>query len=110
MSYFYSHLVEIEIVTAKLNELDMTPEQKKHLAALIDATIHQEVLDVIFCKLPDEDKILFIEHFAKDPENPEIMNLLNKKITDIEKEIRQTAQKITKELHDDIETAKKGGI
>lgn len=110
MAYFYSHLIEIELIATKLDELDMTPSQKKHLASLIDDTIHQEILDVIFSRLSDEDKILFINHFAKDPGDPGIMKLLNEKTKDIEKEIKEVARKITEELHEDIKTAKRGGI
>lgn len=109
MAYFYSHLVEIETLTCKLEELDMTESQRKHLASLIDSTIHQEVLDIIFSKLSDEDKILFIEHFRKNPGNPEIMKLLNEKAEDIESEIKEAVKKIKEELHEDIKTAKRGG-
>lgn len=109
MAYFYSHLVEIETITEKLDELDINQKQRKHLAALIDSTIHQEVLDIIFSKLSENDKLLFIEHFRNNPENPEIMKLLNEKAGDIEDEIREAVKKIKKELHEDIEMAKRGG-
>lgn len=109
MAYFYSHLVEIETITQKLDELDMTPSQRKHLAGLIDSTIHQEVLDIIFDRLNDTDKLLFIESLKKDPTNPEIMKLLNEKAGDIEDEIKKTVAKIKQELHEDVETAKRGG-
>jgi len=109
MKYFYSHLVEIETITEKLDELDMTPSQKKHLADLIDSTIHQEVLDIIFSRLSDQDKLLFIEELKNDPTNPEIVKLLNEKVEGIEDEIKEAVIKIKKELHEDMETAKKDG-
>lgn len=109
MAYFYSHLVEIETITEKLNEIEMNQKQRKHLAYLIDSTIHQEVLDIIFSRLSENDKVLFIEHFRNNPKNPEIMKLLNKKAEDIENEIKEVVKKIKKELHEDIETAKRGG-
>lgn len=109
MKYFYSHLVEIETITGKLGELNMDQKQRKHLASLIDSTIHQEVLDIIFSKLSEGDKLLFIEHFRKNPENPEIMKLLNEQAGDIENEIKEAVKKIKKELHEDIDTAKRGG-
>lgn len=109
MAYFYSHLVEIETITQKLDELDMTPSQRKHLAQLIDSTIHQEVLDIIFGRLSDTDKLLFIEELKKDPSSLEIMKLLNEKAGDIEDEIKKTVTKIKQELHADVETAKRGG-
>lgn len=109
MAFFYSHLVEIDTIISKLDELDMTDEQRKHLASLVDSTVHQEILDIIFSKLSDEDKILFIEHFQKDPENLEIMKFLNEKASDIEDEIKEVVGRIKKELHEDIKTAKRGG-
>lgn len=109
MAYFYSHLVQIETITEKLFELDMDDKQRKHLAELIDLTIHQEVLNIIFEKLSDMDKLLFIEQLKKDSSNPEIMKLLNEKAKDIESEIKTAVEKIKKELHEDIETAKRGG-
>lgn len=109
MAYFYSHLIEIETITEKLDELEMDQKQRKHLASLIDSTIHKEVLNIIFSKLSEKDKMLFIEHFKNNPENPEIMKLLNEKAVDIEDEIKKAVKKIKKELHEDIETARRGG-
>ncbi|MDD2822842.1 MAG: hypothetical protein PHQ59_02050 [Candidatus Daviesbacteria bacterium] len=109
MKYFYSHLVAIETITEKLDELDMTDSQRKHLAELIDSTIHQEVLDIIFSRLNETDKLLFIEQLKNDPSNPEIIKLLNEKAGDIESEIKEAVVKIKKELHEDVETAKRGG-
>lgn len=109
MAYFYSHLVEIEEITEKLDELDMNDKQRKHLASLVDCTIHQEILDIIFSKLSDKDKLLFAEQFRKDPSNPEIMKLLNEKAIDVENEIKEAVKKIKEELHEDIQTAKRGG-
>lgn len=109
MAYFYSHLVAIETITEKLDELDMSDKQRKHLADLIDSTIHQEVLDIIFGRLSDTDKLLFIESLKKDPSDPEIMKLLKEKAGDIEDEIKKTVTKIKQELHEDVETAKRGG-
>lgn len=110
MKYFYSHLVEIETLTEKLDELEMNMEQKKHLAILIDSTIHQEILDIIFSRLSEEDKLLFIKNFNENPEDPEIMKFLNDKTGDIEKEIKEAIKKIKLELHEDIKTAKRGRI
>ncbi|MFA5932832.1 MAG: hypothetical protein WCV81_01040 [Microgenomates group bacterium] len=109
MGYFYSNLVAIETLTEKLDEMDMTESQRKHLAELIDSTIHQEVLNIIFARLTDTDKLLFIEELKKDPSNPEILKLLNDKAGDIEDEIKKAITKIKKELHEDVETAKRGG-
>lgn len=108
MAYFYSHLVEIETLTEKLDELDLNNRQKKHLSILIDSTIHQEVINIIFSKLTEENKLLFIKNFSENPENPEIMQFLNEMIGDIEQEIKATIKKIKEDFHEDIKTAKRG--
>jgi DNA-directed RNA polymerase specialized sigma subunit len=109
MRYFYSDLISIETLYAKLDELDMTADQRVHLANLIDSTIHQEILNIIFDKLSEEDKLLFIERFRENPEDKEILNVLKSKSKDIEKEIKETVKKVSEELHEDMVDAKKGG-
>lgn len=109
MAYFYSHLVEIESITLKLDELNLSDSQKKHLASLIDSTIHHTILDIIFSKLSEKDKELLVEKIKNDPEDKEIMKILNEKVENIETEIKEAVSKLKKQLHEDIEGAKKHG-
>lgn len=109
MAYFYSHLVEIESVTLALDELNLSDSQKKHLASLIDSTIHHTILDIIFSKLSEEDKEMLMNKIKNDPEDKEIMKILNEKIKDIEIEIKEAVSKLKKELHEDMEGVKKHG-
>ncbi len=109
MAYFYSHLVEIESITLALDEIDLSASQKKHLASLIDSTIHHEVLDIIFSKLSEQDKEMLMNKIKENPEDKEIMKILNKKVENIEDEIKEAVSKLKEELHEDIKEAKKHG-
>lgn len=109
MAYFYSHLVEIESITLALSEMNLSDSQKKHLASLIDSTIHHEVLDIIFSKLSEQDKEMLVNKIKENPEDKEIMEILNDKVGNIEEEIKEAVIKLKKELHEDIKEAKKHG-
>lgn len=107
MAYFYSHLVEIESITLALEEMNLSDSQKKHLASLIDSTIHHTILDIIFSKLSEKDKELLADKIKNNPEDKEIMKILKEKVENIEVEIKEAVSKIKKELHEDIEGVKK---
>lgn len=109
MSRFYSHLIEIESIIIKLDEMDLTDDQKTHLASLVDSTIHQTVLDIILSKLSDADKEAFLHRLKQDPEDKELMDFVNTKVDGIEKEITEAVNKLKEELHEDIKEAKKHG-
>lgn len=109
MSYFYSHIIEIESVILKLEEMGLPNEQKIQLAQLIDSTIHQTILDIIFSKLSDEDKKIFIEKLQEDPQDKKLMEFLNSKIENVEDEIKEAIAQLKEELHQDIEKVKKEG-
>lgn len=103
MSYFYSHIIEIESVIVKLDELNLDETQKKHLASLLDSIIHHEILDLALSKLTDSEKSVFISKMHENPKNRELLSFLNSKSEDIEKEIKAAANEIIKEFHKDIE-------
>lgn len=105
MKHFYSHLIEIESVVVKLEELNLTEEQKMHLGALIDSTIHQSVLEMILSKLPESEKRIFIEKLQENSEDKKMMDFLQGKVDNIENEILQTVKELKKELNEDIKEA-----
>lgn len=105
MKHFYSHLIQIESVVVKLEELNLTEEQKMHLGALIDSTIHQSVLEMILSKLPESEKRIFIEKLQENSEDKKMMDFLQGKVDNIENEILQTVKELKKELNEDIKEA-----
>jgi len=109
MKYFYSHLISIETIGTKMDELEMTNDQKKHLAELIDSTIHHEILDLVLSQLKEEEKIVFLQMIRDNPEDDKLLDFLNNKVDKIEDQIKETAKKLVQEIHEDIEEAKKNG-
>lgn len=106
---FYSKLVEVDSLIIALDELDLSQEEKLHLASLLDSTIHHTILDVILSKLGPEDKKTFLERFNSDPENEELLDFLKDKVEDIDDEITKAAKQLKEELHEDIKEARHGG-
>ena len=107
---FYTHLIDIESVLVELDELHLNDLEKHHLTELLDANLHNTVLDAVLSELSDEDKKLFLKHLADDDHN-KIWELLNERIDNIEDKIKIAAEDIKKEMHKDIRDAKrlKGG-
>lgn len=105
MKYFFSHLIEIESLIVKLDELDLTDEQKLHLSSLVDSTIHQTILDLVLSKLSVEDKKIFIKKLEESPEDKELMDFLVGKVDNIEDEISKTVKELKEELHEDLKGA-----
>lgn len=104
--HFYNHLVEYESVTIKISELDASADEKKHLEALAEANLHHTILDTVLNELSDEDKRKFLEHVSSG-EHDKLWTHLKDKVEDIEEKIKKSADSFTKELHKDIEDAKK---
>lgn len=105
--YFFSHLVEIESLSMELDKLDLTDEQKLHLADLIDSSLHHIILDTILSQLSEEDKRLFLKHVHED-DHDKIWQFLNDKVENIEEKIKKAAEGLVKEMHEDIKKAKEG--
>lgn len=107
MSRFYAHIVEIESLIVALDELDLSAEQKSHLAELVDSTIHHTVLDIIFSKLSEEDKAAFAARLQTNPDDEELMKFVNDRVEGVEDEIAEAVKKLKEELHEDIKEARK---
>lgn len=105
MKQFYSHLIEIESIIIELDKMDLTNEQKLHLAGLIDSSLHHTVLDAVLSELSDTDKKVFLNHLKED-DHGKIWQFLNKKVDNIEDKIKKAAEDLVKELHEDIKKAK----
>jgi hypothetical protein len=106
MKKFYSHLVEIESLTIELDEIDLADHEKHELAKLIDANIHNVIMDAIFSKLSESDKRNFAI-IASSKDHEKIWKFLKSKTKDVEDEIKKAAADFKKKLHEDIKEVKK---
>lgn len=103
--HFYYKLVEIEELLIELDDMGFEEDEKWHLATLIDANIHNAVLEVVFMELEEDDKHLFIEYMSVQ-DHDKIWEHLNTKGKDMDKKIKQAVDNVKKELLLDIKEAK----
>ncbi len=103
---FYSHIIELESVTVKLDELGLSNEERLHLLTLIESNLDHVILDAILSELNEEDKKLFLKEVASE-NHDEVWKLLKNKVDNIEQKILKAAEDLKKELHQDIDEVKK---
>ncbi len=106
MKYFFSHLIEIDSVIIELDKLDLSPEQKLHLAGLIDSSLYHTILDAVLSELTPAEKEIFLNHLKEDDKD-KIWQFLNGKIDNIEIKIKKVADDLKEELQKDLKEAKK---
>jgi len=98
---FYSQIVETESVVVKLHDMKLKDDEKAHLVALMDSSLHHVILDAILSELSQGDKKLFLKELATD-DHDAVWKFLRGKITGIEGKITKVADDLKKELHEDI--------
>ncbi len=103
--FFYSHLVEIESLIVELDKLDLSDEQRVHLASLIDSSLHHTILDAVLSELAPVDKKIFLTHLQEN-DHSKIWKFLNEKVENIEDKIKKTAGDLKEELKKDLKEAK----
>ncbi|MBI2596047.1 hypothetical protein HYW46_04930 [Candidatus Daviesbacteria bacterium] len=106
MKYFYSHVLEIESLIYELDKMDLSKDEKYHLAQLIDANIHNHVLDIVLSELSEEDKIIFLKHLNAD-QHDKAWQHIQEKIEKIEEKIINAVEDLKKTLHKDIKMSQK---
>jgi len=105
MRYFFSHLVDIQTIHLKLQDLDLEDEEKSYLVNIAHDTLHYEIINAILSELSEEDKKVFLRQMSMG-DHAEIWRFLNKKVNKVEEKIKQVAQDVVDELHVDIEESK----
>ncbi len=106
MKHFYSHLIEVESLIIELDKLDLTEEQKIHLAGLVDSSLHHTVLDAVLSELSPADKKAFLYHL-KDADHNKIWQFLNNRVDNIEEKIKKAAEDLKEEFRKDLKEAGK---
>lgn len=104
-TFFYSDLIEIESIIIELDKLDLSNEQKAHLADLIDSSLHHVILDAVLTELSPQDKRVFFNHL-KENDHSKIWTFLNGKIDHIEDKIKKVAEDLRLKMHKDLKEAK----
>lgn len=104
--HFYSHIVETSSISVALGEMDLTPDERKHLLDLVEHNLHHAILDSVLSELSDKDKEEFLRLMAED-DNDKIWELLSKRVDHIEDKIKQTADDLKTEIHKDIKESEK---
>ncbi|MBU1032161.1 hypothetical protein KKE03_04560 [Patescibacteria group bacterium] len=104
MKHFYSSLIEIESIVVELDKMDLTKEQRIHLAALVDSSLHHTILDAVLSELTHQDKKVFLNHLKED-DHSKIWKFLNDHVDKIEEKIQKTAEDLKQELHKDLKEA-----
>lgn len=99
--HFYSHIVDTSTIVVELADMDMSHEERLHLLALLESNIHHAVLDVVLSSLHGEDKKTFLFHLHAD-DHDEIWKLLNSKTDKMEEKIKEAAEILKRQLHQDI--------
>ena len=106
MKQFYTQIIEIESITTELDKLDLTEEQRLHLATLLDSSLHHTILDAILSELGDQDKRVFLQHLHEN-DHVKIWGFLNEKVDNIEDKIKKAAEDLKIEMRKDLKKAKK---
>lgn len=103
--HFFSHLIEIDSLHIELESLDMEEQEKEEVRDLIEKNLYHTILDAVLSELSEEDKKMFLSHLAEE-DHTKTWELLNRKVENIEEKIKQTAEDVKRELHNDIKTTK----
>ena len=104
-SHFYSHLITVETILIRLNELDLTDKQKKNLTELIETNIHHTIMDMILSELSEDDKKVFLSHVIYN-DHSRTWEHLYERVENIEEKITKAVDDLKKELHKDIDATK----
>jgi hypothetical protein len=99
---FYDHLVIREEIDCVLNNYRLDKEEKEELIQIIDQTLHHHILNVVLNHLPKDIHREFIELLNKDPGSDALMDLLKIHSPEVEFEIKKQAQKVKREILDEI--------
>lgn len=105
MKHFYTHLVNIESITIKLNGLKLSQKEKEHLLTLIHTNIHAVVLDTVLSHIPRDDKKHFLTTLEKG-DHDKIWEFLNKRSVNMREIIKKSTKSLIQEMEKDIDEPK----
>jgi hypothetical protein len=95
---FWEEVVEIREIAVYINKKDLKEKEKLVLLQEVYETFHMRVVDTVLNHLPHSKHPKFLDHLAKKPSSPKILQLLKEDVEDIEDKIKHTAKKFKKEI------------
>ncbi len=102
---FFDHLIEVDTLHIHIEEMEMESHEKDDIKRIINDSLYHAILDAILSELSEEDKRTFLSHVVED-DHDKIWGLLNDKIENVEDKIKNAAETIKKELHEEMKTSK----
>ncbi|NTV31559.1 hypothetical protein HGA91_06305 [candidate division WWE3 bacterium] len=84
---FYHHLIDLSDVRKKLNELDLTEEDRVELLEIVLKTIHIELTHLILNELDSVHHEDFLLHLTERPHDHGLLVFLNRTIDDFEEKV-----------------------
>lgn len=106
MKYFFSEYIVIESLLEQLHDMDLSEEERHHLASLIDSSLHHAILDEVLSNLSEGDKKLFLKMLDEDQEGEKLKGFLESRIDNIEEKVKKVSDDLVEEMHKDIKEAK----
>lgn len=106
MNVFYDNLINIHELHLELDSVGVPHSHRRALMELADSVVHHEVFDLIMVELPPAHHEHFLEIFAADPSDPEILNWLRVRIPDVETKIRARGESVKYDLKSKIRSHK----
>lgn len=104
-TYFYSHLVNLDIIAQDLEALSLSKKEKQQLLKIAHDHLHHQILDAILSELTEEDKRTFLLYLHRS-QHDKIWEHLNSKVDKIEEKIQKVAEDLKKDLREDIKKTK----
>jgi len=100
MKLFYDHIIEIHIgdIIVKLEEFDISLEERKHLVSILDSILHHRIMGLILEELHPERHEIFLVNLNATPHNRGILDFLVSEVGNMEKKIDDEARKIKDEV------------
>ncbi|KXK10994.1 MAG: hypothetical protein UZ22_OP11002000520 [Microgenomates bacterium OLB23] len=104
MTYFYTHIVNVQSLHDALDNAGFTDYERKELIIIAQDSLHHVLLDTILSRLAEEDKKVFLTNIHNE-DHKAIWAHLKEKIENVEDTITHTAENFLAHLHYDIKRA-----
>jgi len=98
MALFYAHLTPLDETLARLDQFELTEDERAHLENIILSMFHHRMIEAILLHIPREHHEVVVERIATDPHDLDIMVLIKSHNPEIEDHIMAAGQALGAEL------------